>query len=65
MRMLLCLLVFNVDVSAQSFLFPGDSAVVSDIELPAKQPFDTARPYLRIKSPYVYIISDKDLYDHF
>jgi len=65
MRMLFCLLLFSSTVSAQSFYFPGDSAVVSTVDLPAKQPFDTARAYFKVKSPYVYIISDKDLYDYF
>lgn len=65
MRLLFCLLLLNSVVSAQSFYFPGDSAVVSTVELPAKEPFDTARSYFRVTSPYVYIISDKDLYDHF
>jgi hypothetical protein len=35
------------------------------VDLPAKEPFDTSRSYLRVNSPYVYIISDKDLHDHF
>ena len=65
MRMLFCLLLFNSTVSAQSFYFPGDSAFVSTIELPSEEPFDTARSYFRVKTPYVFIISDKDLYNHF
>ncbi len=65
MRFLLFLLLFNSTVSAQPIFFPGDSAAVSTIDLPAHEPFDTARAYLKISSPYIYIISDKDLYDHF
>jgi hypothetical protein len=65
MRMLFCLLLFNSTVSAQTFFFPGDSAIISTVDLPAEEPFDTARAYYRVKSSYVYIISDKDLYDHF
>lgn len=65
MRLLVCLLFISGAVSAQSFFAPGDSAVVSTIDLPAKQPFDTARPFLRVEDPYIYIISEKDLYDHF
>jgi hypothetical protein len=65
MRLLFCLLLFDCSVSAQTFFFPGDTAVVSTIDLPAKEPFDTARSYFRVQSPYIYIISDKDLYDHF
>jgi hypothetical protein len=65
MRMLLCLLLFGGSVSAQPFYFAGDSAAVSTVDLPGKEPFDTARAYLRAKNPYVYIISDKDLYDYF
>ncbi|MBL7702009.1 MAG: hypothetical protein JNM14_07140 [Ferruginibacter sp.] len=65
MRMLFCLLLFSSTVPAQSFFFSADSAFVSTIELPSKQPFDTARAYLKVQSPYIYIISDKDLYDHF
>lgn len=65
MRMLFCLLLFSSTVSAQSLFFPRDSAYISSVDLPAKQPFDTARAYFKVKSPYIYIISDKDLYDHF
>ncbi len=65
MRMLFFLLLFSTTVSAQSLFFPGDSAVVSTVDLPAKEPFDTARSYFRVKSPYIYIISEKDLYEHF
>ena len=65
MRILFCLLLFTTTASSQSFYFPGDSAVVSTIDLPATQPFDSSRAYYKVKGPYVYIISDKDLYDHF
>lgn len=65
MRSIFCLLLFSSTVSAQSIFFPGDSAVTATVDLPAKEPFDTARAYSPVQSPFVYIISNKDLYDHF
>lgn len=49
----------------QSLLFANDSAYVRMIDLPDKEPFDTAHAYNRVKESYLYIISEKDLYDLF
>lgn len=63
--MLFLLLLVGMNASSQSLLFPKDSAIVKEIDLPSKEPFDTARSYSRVHSSYVYIISDKDVYDLF
>jgi hypothetical protein len=65
MRMLLCLLLLSSTACAQSFSFPKDSSIVSTIDLPSRQPFDTAKSYHKISGPYYYIISIKDMYDLF
>lgn len=65
MRILFSMLLLCNAAYGQN-LFPKDSAFVKEVEgLPSKQPFDTARPWNKEDRQYVYIISDKDLYDHF
>ena len=65
MKLLICLLFFSNLVMAQSLGFAKDSAFVKLIDdLPAKHPFDTSKSYwYKIKYKYLYIISDKDLYE--
>jgi hypothetical protein len=65
MRVLVFLLLWSNAVPAQRMFFWGDSAFVSSIDLPARQPFDTAHAYKKVTDPYIYVISDKDLYDLF
>lgn len=67
MKLLICLLFFSNLVMAQSLGFAKDSAFVKLIDdLPAKHPFDTSKSYwYKIKYEYLYIISDKDLYEVF
>lgn len=66
MRVLLVLLICSNLVQAQS-LFPGkDSAFVRMMDgFPRSEPFDTAHRWEKAEHPYVYIISDNDLYDYF
>ncbi|NOT51237.1 MAG: hypothetical protein HOP10_08160 [Chitinophagaceae bacterium] len=65
MRILFSLLLIAGSASAQPVLFSKDSAIIKEIELPSKEPFDTAKSYFKMKSDRVYIISDKDVYDLF
>jgi hypothetical protein len=65
MRILFCFLLLSGTASAQSFSFQKDSAVVSTVDLPSRQPFDTAKSYNKISGPYYYILSIKDMYDLF
>ena len=51
--------------SAQQFVRVHDSAFVSVVKLPSKEPFDTAHAYKKVKADHLYIISEKDLYDIF
>lgn len=63
MRILFGLLFCCGAVSAQTI---KDSAFIKIIaDLPAAEPFDTAHSYRRVNQPYVYIISDKDIYKNF
>ncbi|MBL7731027.1 MAG: hypothetical protein JNM88_07600 [Chitinophagaceae bacterium] len=65
MRSLLILLLVAQTATAQSWRLQKDSAKITIIEgLPAKQPFDTAKPWQTTTEEQVYIISDKDLYDY-
>lgn len=66
MRLFWILLIFSSQVQAQS-LYPGkDSAFVRMMDgLPRSEPFDTAHRWKKAEQPYIYIISDNDLYDHF
>lgn len=65
MRLLIgCLLLCCVS-SAQITYPVKDSSIIKTIDLPVVEPLDTSRSWERVSSPYVYIISDKDLYDHF
>lgn len=66
MRLLFILLLCYSAASGQSTFFGKDSSIIKLIyDLPASEPFDTAHAYRKVNSPYVYIISDKDLYDNF
>ncbi len=62
MRMLFWLLFLGSNASAQSLFFPVDSAVVSTVDLPSRQPFDSAKSYNKIKDASIYIISINDMY---
>lgn len=66
MRFVLFLLLFPVVVQAQSFLPGKDSAFVRMIGgFPVSEPFDTSQQWKRVKGSYVYILSEKDLYEIF
>lgn len=66
MRLLYLLLFIGGTASAQNPLSIIDSAFVKKVEgLPSREPFDTARPWEKMDQQYLYIISDKDIYDHF
>ena len=66
MRVILILLICCNTIYGQSLFQVRDSAVIKTFDgLPAKEPFDTARSHARTGKPYVYIISDNDLYDLF
>ncbi|HMK25345.1 MAG TPA: hypothetical protein VK483_04885 [Chitinophagaceae bacterium] len=65
MRLFFILLCCST-ASGQAIFAGKDSSVIKIIDdLPASEPFDTAHAYRKVNSPYVYIISDKDLYDIF
>lgn len=65
MRFLICSLFLCCTASAQPFLSFKDSSVIGEIDLPAKEPFDSSNTFKKAKGPYVYISSDNDLYDLF
>jgi len=66
MRLLFIGLLCCSTASGQAIFSGKDSSVIKIInDLPASEPFDTAHSYRKVNSPYVYIISDKDLYDIF
>jgi hypothetical protein len=65
MRLLICCLLLCSASSAQVIFPLTDSSIVKTIDLPATEPFDTSHSWHRVTGPYVYIISDKDIYDHF
>lgn len=57
------LMLYCTSASAQNF---KDSSVVKMIEdLPSQEPFDTAHSYHKVTVPYVYIMSDNDVYRTF
>jgi len=63
MKILLVLLFFTGTVYGQ---FYKDSSIIKPItDLPTREPFDTTRTYNKMAKPFVYIISDKDMYDLF
>lgn len=65
MRVLIGCLLWCCTSSAQDIFPLKDSSIVKTIDLPAAEPFDTSHSWHRVSGPYVYIVSDKDLYDHF
>lgn len=65
MRLLSCLLLFCYPASGQFTFYAKDSSIVKEIDLPAKEPFDTSKAYYRETTPYIYISSDNDLYNYF
>jgi hypothetical protein len=66
MRLLFILLLGYSAASGQTIFSGKDGSVIKLIDdLPASEPFDTAHAYRKVNSPYVYIISDKDMYDNF
>ncbi len=66
MRLLLALLCCVTLADAQVPFYVRDSATVKSVPgLPAKEPFDTAHAYQKVKGPFVYIASEKDLYQVF
>lgn len=66
MKLLFILLLCGHIASGQAFFSGKDSSIVKIIDdLPASEPFDTAHAYRKVNRPYVYIISDKDIYDNF
>ena len=66
MRLLLILLCSVSLANAQVPFFERDSAAVKLVPgLPAKEPFDTAHVYKKAERPFIYIISDNDLYNVF
>jgi hypothetical protein len=66
MRLLFILLLCCGTASGQSIYSGKDSSFIKFIgNLPSSEPFDTAYAYRKVNSPFVYIISDKDLYENF
>lgn len=65
MRVFIACLFFCSTATAQINLALKDSSIVKTIDLPATEPFDTSHSWKRVVGPYVYIISDKDIYEHF
>lgn len=67
MKLLICLIFYSNFAMSQPFGLTKDSAFVKLIDdLPTKEPFDTAKSYWHnIKNEYLYIISDKDIYELF
>ena len=61
MRLLIGCLLCCCSVSAQI----TDSSIVKPVDLPATEPFDSSRTWQRVSSPYIYIISDNDIYNYF
>lgn len=65
LSLLLLLCGFSTSL-AQVPYFEKDSAAVKIIpELSSDEPFDTAHPYKTRKDPYLYILSQHDIYDLF
>lgn len=65
-RIALVLLFIPVCLPAQPYRPGSDSALVRNLEgLPGSEPFDTAHPWKMAEQPYVYILSDNDLYSFF
>ncbi len=63
MKLLIFFLLSFQFVSAQN---GEDSAFVRQInDLPAREPFDTANAYHRVKESYIYLMSDNDIYNTF
>ena len=65
MRMIIACLLFCNAATAQFNQGLNDSSIVKTIDLPATEPFDTSHPWRKVIGPYVYLISDKDVYEHF
>ena len=66
MRYLFYLSLFSSTVSAQPVLFQKDSSVIKRItDLPSYEPFDSKKAYRQVKTPFVYIISQDDMYNIF
>src|SRR5258705_2456355 len=65
MRLLFGCLLWCTAAPAQITSAVPDSSIIKIIDLPAREPFDTARSWHRVINPIVYLISDKDIYDHF
>jgi len=66
MKSLFILLLFCSAVSGQVIFHGRDSSIIKIIDdLPSSEPFDTANAYRKVNRPYVYIISDHDLYNVF
>lgn len=66
MKMLLVFLLFCSAASGQPLLFAKDSAAVKLIgDLPVSEPFDSASPHRKANTPFVYIMSDNDIYSSF
>lgn len=66
MRILLFLcLLAAASLKAQTAFYTADSAFIRFIDLPSTEPFDSTKPYNRVKEEMIYILSPNDLYRYF
>lgn len=64
MKWIITLLLLSTMANAQP-VYVSDSSFLYEMELPSKEPFDTAHKWKKAESALVYIASEKDLYDVF